>query len=667
MRKKSLFVFALAAFMAMSASAQTFVKGTAKIERNNAVLTLPQKNKAKKAAKAEGQTGLAANQKYVGFTMPSTVPDPNQGVGMPNYPNDNSAAASLLTKDLVSKYEGCKIVGMRFALCSTIGSTNVFVIPIDAQGNINDPVLQKEVKSTEVGWNTVMFDNPYTISTSTLSGYLVGFEYAQKGTNSQESYPLAASGSSDGAIYLYNNLGKGEGWYGVQGAGDLMVQLIVEREGGFAAYDLSLDGLVTLPYAKQGGESQLQLVCHNSGTGSVDKATFGLKLDGEKLGSFAYNKEIAGDQVAIPVTFDVPEGYTIGDHKLEAYVETVQEQEPDPTSDLTDDNAEATFRVYDESMNRQKQLVEQMTSQWCLNCPYGYNVLNKLADKRNDLVWVSLHSDYSGKSDDYKTQEGEYLSSLLTAAFPSAAFNRYYYGDTSMNPYGTVAMAIGYPAQYQEQAAEFFNELIDYSAQSYPSFSSIDIASNYDKATSKASVKVSGRTVKDFEQSFGKDAVLTVYLIEDGLTGKQKMPTGMTSPKYSHPHVVRKVVSGPLGDKLVLNGNTFEMDYSDIDIDSEWNADNMSVVAFVSRPITGGVDSQGYVVLTSDVDDAWVDNTETVKLGQTVTGIANIDANGKAVTEVARYTVDGQRIAQPVKGLNIVKMSNGQTLKVLVK
>lgn len=664
MRKKSLFVFALAAFMALSASAQSFVKGTAKMERNNAVLSLPQLNKAKKAPQAKAESGLAENQKYVGNIMPSTVPE--AGVGMPNYPYDNSAAATLLYTDLMSKYEGCKIVGMRFGLCSSIGSTDVFVTPVDNQGNINDPVLQKEVATTEKGWNTVMFDNPYTISTKTLAGYMVGFSYAQKGTNDEESYPLAATGSGDGTILLYNNLGKGEGWYSVGGAGDLMVQLIVEREGGFAPYDLSLDELAVLPYAKQGDKSQLQLVCHNTGTGTVDNATFGLNIDGKKLGSFTYDEQITGDQVAIPVTFDIPADYTLGDHKVEAYVETVQGEAPAANSDLTDDSAEATFRVYDESLNRQKQLVEQMTSQWCPNCPYGYKVLNKLADKRDDLAWVSLHSDY-GKADDYKTQEGEYLSSLLTQAFPAATFNRYYYGDTSMNPYGTVALTIGYPAEYQDKAADVFNELIDLSALSYPSFSAIDLQTSYDAASKKADIKVSGRTVKNFEQMFGQGAVLTVYLIEDGLVGKQKQPTGMTSPKYSHPHVVRKVVSGPLGDKLVLNGNTFEMDYSDIDIDSKWNAENMSVVAFISRPITAGVTSDGYAVLTSGVDDAWVDNTEMVKLGQTVTGIASIDADGKAVTEVARYTVDGQRIAQPVKGINIVKMSNGQTKKVLVK
>ena len=36
------------------------------------------------------------------------------------------------------------------------------------------------------------------------------------------------------------------------------------------------------------------------------------------------------------------------------------------------------------------------------------------------------------------------------------------------------------------------------------------------------------------------------------------------------------------------------------------------------------------------------------------------------VTEVTRYTIDGQRVSGPVKGLNIIKLSNGKTIKQVI-
>ena len=45
------------------------------------------------------------------------------------------------------------------------------------------------------------------------------------------------------------------------------------------------------------------------------------------------------------------------------------------------------------------------------------------------------------------------------------------------------------------------------------------------------------------------------------------------------------------------------------------------------------------------------------------------DVTGKITdnTEVARYTIDGQRINAPRHGINIVKMADGSTRKVLIK
>ena len=43
-----------------------------------------------------------------------------------------------------------------------------------------------------------------------------------------------------------------------------------------------------------------------------------------------------------------------------------------------------------------------------------------------------------------------------------------------------------------------------------------------------------------------------------------------------------------------------------------------------------------------------------------INGISNADA-----TVVARYAADGTRLSAPQKGLNIVKLSNGKTVKYI--
>ena len=41
--------------------------------------------------------------------------------------------------------------------------------------------------------------------------------------------------------------------------------------------------------------------------------------------------------------------------------------------------------------------------------------------------------------------------------------------------------------------------------------------------------------------------------------------------------------------------------------------------------------------------------------------------NNGELREVARYTVDGRKISVPQRGLNIVKLSDGSTIKILIK
>ena len=49
-----------------------------------------------------------------------------------------------------------------------------------------------------------------------------------------------------------------------------------------------------------------------------------------------------------------------------------------------------------------------------------------------------------------------------------------------------------------------------------------------------------------------------------------------------------------------------------------------------------------------------------------ITGI-NVLMNTKGISVKDRYTLDGKRLSQPQRGLNIVRMSDGTTKKVVVK
>lgn len=82
-----------------------------------------------------------------------------------------------------------------------------------------------------------------------------------------------------------------------------------------------------------------------------------------------------------------------------------------------------------------------------------------------------------------------------------------------------------------------------------------------------------------------------------------------------------------------------------------------------SKMTTGTNEQPDDEAATSDPSDHILVN---LAKGESTTGITENAADKKA-SIVARYNLAGQQIATPAKGLNLVKMSNGKTVKVIVR
>ena len=69
----------------------------------------------------------------------------------------------------------------------------------------------------------------------------------------------------------------------------------------------------------------------------------------------------------------------------------------------------------------------------------------------------------------------------------------------------------------------------------------------------------------------------------------------------------------------------------------------------------------------SDYNDNIIENSIGCDYPLDPTAINGITDDAKGNVETARYSLDGVRLSAPQKGLNIVKMANGKTMKVMVK
>lgn len=685
------------AMMAMTANAQSMKHINMNASSQNwAETSAPQKveNSTKKVATRAG-SDIADNQRYINYSYDESY------VWPATFPADTQGAISLGTlfySDAFKKYEGCKIVGARFYVNIPIGASKVGICHVKIENNtpyVGDILASKEVPSTVAHWNYVWFDEPYKIDTKNFDGLLPYYDFTPSNMSADAGYPIASSGTYAGTCgaLAYGDIdGKHDqsswAWQpiylGTDGS-NLMIQLIIEKkDGNFILHDLVLDKIAMSPFVKNNTKTGLAFTCHNDGRDNITNVKFGIEVDGEKMGTFTYDKTTAGDAFKeitnadysnIPVGLPINKDWAIGEHEVTVYPVLVEGKEPE--GDLTNDKLTTKFKVYKDNFDRTKNLVEFYTCQMSKYTFFADAVLTKTAKARedDDLAIVSIHGDGQQVNEDgsvetlsdvFTVPEANKLAYYSTPSDGSAAFNRYFYDNDVINAEKalTVNMAAQDPSD-QDNVVGMLNTIIKESAAYYPSFSTVGIDSKLDDATGKLSIKVMGKLINQYQQLIGDDARLTVYLTEDKIIGKQNTGGSIAKPRFTHNYVLRKIVTGTLGDALQTNGNSYENDY-EVELDDAWKSKNMHIIAFVSRPMKE-TEKDGKTALASAMNDLWVDNTNMVAVGESdLTGISNV-INWNEVKEVGRYTIDGQKLNAPTKGINLVKLSNGQTIKVVVK
>lgn len=679
--------------MTMSANAQSMKRINKEVTAKTWVETTAPQKAAKKITTRAGE--LEDNQRYINYSYdgpiwPSTFPADTQGA---------ISLGTLFYSDSFKKFEGCKIVGARFYINLPIGASKVGICHVkieDGTPYVGDIVASKDVPSTVKYWNYVWFDEPYKIDTKTFDGLLPYYDFTPSNMSKGAGNPIASSGTWAGTcgVLAYGDIdGKHDpsswAWQplyiGTDGS-NLMLQLIIEKEdGNFILHDLVMDKMAMVPFAKSGNKTGLAFTCHNDGRDNITSVKFGIEVDGEKMGTFTYDQTNAGDAFReitdadysnIQVGLPIDKNWSIGEHEVTVYPVLVEGKEP--AGDLTNDKLSTKFKVYKDNFDRTKNLVEFYACQLSKYTYFADQVLTKTAKARedDDLAIVSIHGDGQQKNEDgsvetlsdvFTVPEANKLAYYSTPSDGSAAFNRYFYENDIIN--GEKALTVNMAADKAEDqgtVANILNAVIKESVEYYPSFTTVGIDSKLDDATGKLTIKVMGKLINQYQQLIGEDARLTVYLTEDKVIGKQNTGGSIAKPRFTHNYVLRKIVTGTLGDALQTNGNSYENDY-EIELDDAWKSKNMNIIAFISRPMKEQEKEDGKTALASAMNDLWVDNTNMVAVGESdLTGISDV-INWNDVKEVSRYTIDGQKLNAPMKGVNLVKLSNGKTIKVVVK
>ncbi len=632
----TLFVASSAAFAQVDAAK---VKGLS-VEKNLKTAVAPLKAALAKA-------DLKENQRIVGLYTSDALAE--SGVGIPTYGAFSGAKAAIdLSSDILSPYVGKKIVGIRFGLCAAVGASRVFVAPLADEGSILSDAVSQDVASTVKGWNTVTLETPYTIEAN--KSYFVGFDYNQKATRSgqyytEDCYPLSIvdEGLSGQYLYMYANIssaygGSGEAWYNFGNSnGNLSIQVIVEGE--FNEYDVTPSDFKKAVVGLN-KEKTISVEFLNNSKEAVSSLDYILTVDG--VASAEQHVDLASAvAVSNNGSFDVtiPAQETTGTKTISVEVTKVNGHENLASSKVANGSIAVVEKVFDRNC-----VVEEFTTESCPNCPAGAKILhNTLAKVDETRVYAACH--HSGYYTDWLTKNWDsQITSLMfggtgSTFAPGVMLNRR--SEIVPNNGSNLGNVFSINAYSATTMAAFVNSLL---AETSNAALNIEATPNEDGTV--LNVKVTGECNEGFDQ---ESALLTLYLTQDSI--KAKSQSG-ASGVYYHMHVIR-YANSPWGQSVTWNNNAFEANFS-ITLSTAWVKKDLKLIAFLNKHNE------------NDYTDNAIENSIGCDYPYDAAGINGVVSDGNNV-EVARYTVDGQLLSAPQKGLNIVKMSNGQTMKVMVK
>lgn len=601
-----------------------------------------QKNVKKAPAKAE----LADNQRLLGYSTGDTF-DSTLGFGQAL----DIRLGSLLLPEMLEKFDGAKIVGIRYALADPLPVSKVAIVE---EGSTTDAVSKALSGNCVAGWNTVMFDEPYTIDDTTP--FYICYDVSL--SSAYSIYIYNSDNPHEYGFMGYANFGNGVQWSALTGTGgvylgDLAIQAIVESDN-FSSRSLSPQDFGTF-FVGLNTTRDLTLNVTNDGTG-VSNFNYVVTVDGmpgdEQLCELA---QPVGVGESFKATIPVQSQAEIGAVPMEVKITKVNGEVNDAAANTANGTLNTISRIF-----KQNVVVEEYTGTGCGYCPRGLAGMELMAEKYPDtFIGIGIHQ-YNSSDPMYNSN----YASLSWLGAPNCVLNR---NGQYLDPfYGS-----------RNSITEDFEEAMDNIPMVEVTVSGV-WNEDSTKVTATANVEslVSGKYNIDF------------VLVADSVQGSS---SSWRQSNYFASFSAASVDNDPYLTKFCKGGeygtSYFAYAFDDVLIGSSYSgsrnnatldalvADQTTTATYelampVKTTLKKAIDKTKVSVIAIVYDPATgaILNAGKNRNITAATGIQGVKGESNAsAAEVARYNAAGQRIDAPQKGLNIVRLANGKTYKEIVK
>lgn len=495
--------------------------------------------------------------------------------------------------------------------------------------------------ASETTWNvkdissntTIAQGGPYTNASS-------------NGTQQQTIAPIDVDGTGCYVFTIYDSHGDGihgsygNGYYTISYDGTVVVtnnnftsssasNFINPTSGSCAQDEIALTSLDVTAYPLMNQAVSIKGKVTNNGAVNLTSYTVRYQVDGG-----AWSADYTASCNVTPFnthtfTHNVPYTFTTnGRHTI-----NVEVSMPNSSADDVADNTASIEVIVNETSVPRKVLLEHFSTAQCPNCPPAHNNITNWLSTRPNIIHLIHHSGYY--TDNFTCSEDNTLLAFYNDGGST-------YAPAIMLDRAHITSDPG-PVFFPSSSNPSTTALMDQRLNT-PAFVTVNIDGTYDPTAHTINVTVSGDVVGDILE---QNLRLSLYIMEDGLTGSQAGASGT----YTHNEVMRHAISNVWGDANVVTptpGSSYSKTYT-YTLNTAWVPENLTLIAFVNNH-------------GSSVNDRAILNAESLKISDLTVGVDETDLthttiypnpatdmlyiNSEAnIQSIEIYNLQGQRVS----------------------
>lgn len=572
-----------------------------------------------------------------------------------------NVAAVKFEGDFLTQYAGSTVKSLSIQLGASFGSAgSVFVTD-----ELTAPIPSRFADEQDIPdfdyvqcykWVEIPLDKPFTIEPD--APFFAGIRILPyKQAPYYGSWQFAVDDNAEAAkhSYIYDEqkqtwgLTTQRSWEGLT-APSFLIRLVVSGDV-LPTNDIAVSELSSIEYMRTSETTTATFTVTNFGANDVTAFDADLILDGAVASTTHFDLDAPlATKGEVECTLDGVAYTTEGTHTIAVLVKN-----PNGVSDThpEDNRAECEISVIDRYFNR-NLLVEAFTTMSCANCPEAHERQKEAFDSLADVVRVDHHSGFGTDILTTRTDEDLlwFYNNNGTIYAPGVMLDRAMIDDVIDPQRGTGEEHTPvYGGSFEVVDFRYIHDKLT----GRPAYVDVNIVSDYDPASRKLSITVSGEAIAKLK---GDNPTLNVWLTESGLSAAdnprygQMTSSGKLDMSFVHNHVMRATLTGSWGQTMNLGIEPYSKTFTTT-LDAAWKPENMEIVAFIAN------------YDKAHPDNCLVHNSAAAPIVDDPTGIVSPALSTQAP---AAFDLAGRRInASTTPAVVIIRTADGSTRKAIVR